>query len=578
MKTTIAIIAGAVLCAGSVHAAAGLGVPEKIRYYETVTTVSTATVEANSPVGSRNLSFQAFGRQFALALEPNELFEPGARNVWVGREESRSEAPDITFYKGTLSGAAGSWVRVSLRGGALDGMIYTPDEVYFVEPASRHLGGRRNGESIIYRLSDTDITWEPGSCALDDPIVEAGRVVHAPRAGYDAIRSALPATPAVIYKQCQIGIVADYEYYLEHGASSAADMQSIINQIDGIYRSELNVTFAISQTVVYTTAADPFSGTTVPGNLLDEFSAYRNNSSNPVYGLDLAHLFTDRNLDSTTIGIAWIGALCSGYYGAGLSQDYSSDNTSLVILTAHELGHNFGAYHDNQGGSPCASTPFGYIMNPYVSTSLALQFSTCSKSYMSSEIGGASCLSSVGGGNTAPVANAGSDQTVSPSDGVFLSGTGSYDPEGTAISYLWEQISGSSVYLYDAMTATPSFWAPAFDDVVGFRLTVSDGSLSSTDTVYVTVRSGGGGTTPVISDISSRRRRPGTAATIHGSGFSYDSRDIVVSFGGLTARIRGAAPDNIRVTIPSGLRRRTTVAVHVSVGGVVSDVYWFRLN
>src|SRR5262249_40990751 len=138
--------------------------------------------------------------------------------------------------------------------------------------------------------------------------------------------------------------------------------------------------------------------------LLNEFSAYRSAAGSPMAGTDLSHLFTGRDLNSNVIGIAWLGSVCSSYYGASLGQDFTTDNKSLVLLTAHEIGHNFGAYHDTQAGSPCASTPFGYIMTPYVSTSLTLTFSDCSKSFIGPEVAGATCLSPANQATPTPTA------------------------------------------------------------------------------------------------------------------------------------------------------------------------------
>src|SRR5262249_54000264 len=50
----------------------------------------------------------------------------------------------------------------------------------------------------------------------------------------------------------------------------------------------------------------------------------------------------------------------------------------------------------------CASTPFGYIMNPYISTALNLQFSACSKTYIAAEVASDVCLSTIGGGTATP--------------------------------------------------------------------------------------------------------------------------------------------------------------------------------
>ncbi|SPC33785.1 LamG-like jellyroll fold domain-containing protein [Candidatus Nitrosocaldus cavascurensis] len=92
--------------------------------------------------------------------------------------------------------------------------------------------------------------------------------------------------------------------------------------------------------------------------------------------------------------------------------------------------------------------------------------------------------------NDAPIANAGQDQTVDEGTLVTLNGSSSYDPDGDTITYQWEQIQGPNVTLSDPTSPTPSFTAPSVnsDTVLRFRLTVSDGTSSSSSEVTVTIR------------------------------------------------------------------------------------------
>ena len=90
-------------------------------------------------------------------------------------------------------------------------------------------------------------------------------------------------------------------------------------------------------------------------------------------------------------------------------------------------------------------------------------------------------------GNVAPAAVAGPDQTVNEGDTVNLTGAGSSDPEGAALTFSWAQTPGPTVTLAGAGTATPSFVA-VDDGSLTFELTVTDpDGLTGTATVVVTV-------------------------------------------------------------------------------------------
>ncbi|MCG8428091.1 MAG: PKD domain-containing protein, partial [Chromatiales bacterium] len=96
-------------------------------------------------------------------------------------------------------------------------------------------------------------------------------------------------------------------------------------------------------------------------------------------------------------------------------------------------------------------------------------------------------------GNTAPVANAGVDQTVVAGDTVALDASGSSDVNGDALTYQWSLIStpsGSSAALSDPTAVAPEFVADVEGEYV-VQLQVNDGQLDSLpDTVTITTASG----------------------------------------------------------------------------------------
>jgi flagellar motor protein MotB len=91
-------------------------------------------------------------------------------------------------------------------------------------------------------------------------------------------------------------------------------------------------------------------------------------------------------------------------------------------------------------------------------------------------------------GNAPPVADAGPNQIGISAGPVALDGSGSYDPDGDAITFEWLQIAGPTVSVTGVHTAKASFTA-AEGQSYSFRLTVKD-SLGAigTDTVTVSVK------------------------------------------------------------------------------------------
>lgn len=90
--------------------------------------------------------------------------------------------------------------------------------------------------------------------------------------------------------------------------------------------------------------------------------------------------------------------------------------------------------------------------------------------------------------NSAPVADAGPDQSVTTGTEVTLDGSGSSDADGDSLSYAWTLTApnGSASVLFNATTVSPSFTIDVDGDYVVW-LVVNDGSeVSIADTVTIT--------------------------------------------------------------------------------------------
>ncbi|MGQ8365328.1 PKD domain-containing protein [Glaciecola sp. 1036] len=105
--------------------------------------------------------------------------------------------------------------------------------------------------------------------------------------------------------------------------------------------------------------------------------------------------------------------------------------------------------------------------------------------------------------NTPPSVNAGTDASFDENSTVTISATAS-DSDGSIVSYAWTQISGFSINISNANTASLQFNAP---DVTGnltleFRITVTDNDgSSSSDTIVITIVDLNPNSPPVAQDI-----------------------------------------------------------------------------
>ncbi len=91
--------------------------------------------------------------------------------------------------------------------------------------------------------------------------------------------------------------------------------------------------------------------------------------------------------------------------------------------------------------------------------------------------------------NQAPVAVAGNDTTiVSPASTAVLNGTGSFDPDGTIVSWQWRQLTGPAAALIQAPGQTATNISSLQEGEYSFELTVTDNAgLTDKDTVAVIV-------------------------------------------------------------------------------------------
>jgi hypothetical protein len=320
--------------------------------------------------------FDALGLSFDLQLQTNERVMSGLSGA--------NRPAGIGVYRGQLANKPGSWVRIVVYNGMPRGLIWDGSEMFAIEsPGDSDLSA---DTAVIYRLSDSFIA--PGTMHCGTQSLTGNTAVVWQNLVASG-KSAMARAPGAV-SEITMSAIGDYEFTNDKGgdAGAIAAITTRLNNVDGFFSEQVGVQINVQLIETHSDVDDPFGDTLVSDELLNELSEYR--LQTPAHNaLGLTHLYTGRDFVTTTVGVAWRGTLCENYFGAGLSEGRGNAiNDSLVA--AHEIGHNFGAEHDGEPGTPCATDTGPYIMSPSINGSQ--QFSACSIGIMQAEAAAASCV------------------------------------------------------------------------------------------------------------------------------------------------------------------------------------------
>ena len=371
---------------------------------------------------SRKMSFKAMGKRFDITLNPNSDIYSRDINVYSVDSKGIKRKLNINyneFYRGQVVGDKLSIVSAHIDhngNGLMTASILTDDDIYVVEPSWRFHGN--NDSMIIYKLSDIFIDHphthnnQTEFCdyiKIDDNSTEFDehRFKHRPiktkRDLYDKENDISSDEFVPLGTRCALLLVADYSFYESMGDSSKQTTTNylihIIDRVNMIFNETewkddenqkgfKGMGFLIKEILIHTEPNDdPKHYNSESRKSVNEMLvAFSRNKYNRNFCL--AHLFTHKTFNGDVLGVACTASkrfnscgICSQsyqdkgetlYLNTGLTTTKDGFGHRIitrqsVLVTAHELAHNWGSEHDphTEECSPPSKNGGSYIMYTY---------------------------------------------------------------------------------------------------------------------------------------------------------------------------------------------------------------------
>lgn len=286
---------------------------------------------AFDPAVDKSLAVTLGGERTVLQVVPHDLRAPGYQLL-----ERRAGAlvpvdfGPVTTFRGAVDGRPRSRVALQVDGSSVRALVVDGDTCWVVQPL-RDVDHRADASlHVVYR--GLDVQQGRGHC------------------GVAALASGVgTAAQSDSVYECELALEADHALFLANTSNTVAtqnEVLGVLNAVDVIFQNGVTVAFQVPQMIVDVTP-DPYT-TSVASQLLGQVQSEWNTTYAGV-GRDVMHLFSGRTIGAAsggTVGFAFNATVCDPANAYGLSETRWSPNFALRAgLTAHELGHNFGATH-----------------------------------------------------------------------------------------------------------------------------------------------------------------------------------------------------------------------------------------
>ncbi|XP_077378893.1 disintegrin and metalloproteinase domain-containing protein 28 isoform X2 [Festucalex cinctus] len=319
------------------------------------------TIKYAMTVGGRDVEMHLQKNNDLLTRDYTETFyqEDGTRVTTSPNDI------DHCYYHGTIVNESDSTVSISTCDG-LRGYFRTSSQRYLIEP----LAGDDEGDHAVTKFNEKDYT--PAVCGVTNTTWSTD---FEPPTSRSRSRS---AGISIVHQQkyIELFLVADNREYVKMERDQTALRKRIfevVNFVNMVYKP-MRTFIALVGLEIWSNG-DLITITPPAGANLNAFMTWRNSVLVKRKKHDNAHLISGIDFEGATVGLAYIGTLCSGH-SVGVVQDHNNRAIAVGATLAHEMGHNLGMNHDDS--SACFCSGDSCIMAAALSWDTPRAFSSCS--------------------------------------------------------------------------------------------------------------------------------------------------------------------------------------------------------
>ncbi len=335
------------------------------------------------PATGLTVPFELNGVTTQLALHAHSVRAAGFQLL---EERADGSTVSVTPTKvATMRGFLESHPDARVAGSLLDDGLYArimmaDGSEYWIQPVPTSIEGAGPSHHVIYERDD--VLRSNHLCGADLLANNFGQP------GFEQVSGNNTPMGSTLFT-AELACDADYEFYLDYGSSTTNvgnRIETVIGTMNLQYESEVSITHEITTILVRTSSNQPYTSSDA-STLLNQFRSEWNANQGSIQR-DVAQLFSGKSIIGGTIGIAWVGAICTSYGYGMVETDFNNNFASATDLSAHELGHNWNAQH-------CSCT--SYTMNPSITSANTFN-PNVTRGSITSFRDSRSCLSTGGGG------------------------------------------------------------------------------------------------------------------------------------------------------------------------------------